>query len=39
MNRTNLETEIVEQIMHEHDVLRDKLKRIHAVLAEPAGTR
>src|SRR6476660_10254724 len=35
MNRTNLETEIVEQIMHEHDVLRDKLKRIHAVLAAP----
>lgn len=35
MNRTNLETEIVEQILHEHDVLRDKLKHIHAVLAEP----
>ena len=35
MNRTNTETEIVEQIMHEHDVLRDKLQRIHAVLAEP----
>jgi len=35
MNRTNSETEIVEQIMQEHDALRDKLKRIHAVLAEP----
>ena len=34
MNRTNLETEIVERIMHEHDALRDKLHRIHAVLAE-----
>jgi hemerythrin len=36
MNRTNTETEIVEQIMHEHDALRDKVQRIHAVLAEPA---
>ena len=35
MNRTNTETEIVEQIMHEHDALRDKLHRIHTVLAEP----
>ena len=37
MNSPNLETEIVEQIMHEHDVLRDKLKHIHAVLTEPPG--
>ncbi len=35
MNRTNTEREIVEQIMHEHDALRDKLHRIHAVLSEP----
>jgi hypothetical protein len=35
MNHTNTETEIVEQIMHEHDALRDKVRRIHAVLAEP----
>ena len=35
MNRAHTETEIVEQIMHEHDALRDKVKRIHAVLAEP----
>ena len=36
MNRTNAETEIVEQIMHEHDSLRDKLRHIHAVLSGPA---
>ena len=35
MNRAHTETEIVEQIMHEHDALRDKVKRIHAILAEP----
>lgn len=36
MNRTSTETEIVEQIMHEHDALRDKVRHIHAVLSEPA---
>jgi hypothetical protein len=35
MNRTNTETEIVEQVMHEHDALRDKVRRIHAVLTKP----
>lgn len=28
--------EIVEQVMHEHDALRDKVRQIHTVLAEPA---
>lgn len=34
MNRTNTQSEIIEQIMQEHDALRDKVRRIHAVLAQ-----
>ena len=29
------QSEIIGQIMREHDALRDKVQRIHAVLAEP----
>ena len=30
------QSEIVERVMHERDALRDKVQRIHSVLAEPA---
>ena len=29
------QSEIVERVMHEHDALRDKVQRIHSVLADP----
>ena len=35
MNRTNTQSEAIEKIMQEHDALRDKVRRIHTVLASP----
>jgi iron-sulfur cluster repair protein YtfE (RIC family) len=35
MNRTNTQAEVIERIMQEHDALRDKVRRIHAVLSQP----
>jgi hemerythrin len=33
------QSEIVERIMEEHDALRDKVARIHSVLADPAPNK
>src|SRR5688572_14977675 len=35
MNPTLTQSESIERIMQEHDALRDKVRRIHSVLAEP----
>lgn len=35
MNHTMTQRESVERIMQEHDALRDKVRHIHSVLAEP----
>jgi iron-sulfur cluster repair protein YtfE (RIC family) len=35
MKTSKTQSHIIEQIMQEHDALRDKVHRIHTVLAEP----
>jgi iron-sulfur cluster repair protein YtfE (RIC family) len=35
MNPTITQSEAIQRIMQEHDALRDKVRRIHSVLAEP----
>jgi iron-sulfur cluster repair protein YtfE (RIC family) len=38
MNMTNVPTEAVERILQEHEALREKVRRIHGVLAQPEPT-
>jgi iron-sulfur cluster repair protein YtfE (RIC family) len=35
INSPRTQSAAVEHVMHEHDALRDKVRRIHSVLAEP----
>jgi iron-sulfur cluster repair protein YtfE (RIC family) len=37
--KTTTNHDVIEKVMQEHDVLRDKVHQIHAVLAEPKPTR
>jgi iron-sulfur cluster repair protein YtfE (RIC family) len=35
MKRTNSPSEVVDRVLQEHDALRDKVRRIHTILAQP----
>jgi iron-sulfur cluster repair protein YtfE (RIC family) len=35
MNVTTIPPKVIDKVLHEHDALRHKIRRIHSVLAEP----
>jgi iron-sulfur cluster repair protein YtfE (RIC family) len=39
MTRVKTQSEVIERVMQEHDALRNKVHKIHSVLAQPEPTR